>query len=143
MRKKLFILFAMTALLPLIFAQPTFASTTINLPAGGGLLGISCGGIHTSTYVTGFDSAGNITGKAYAWTRCGSSGRGGGYTSKLYSSWHNMIWNLNGAIVATLPNDGIAPNLAFTATDSSGDMIYTKPISTSYGPAYVGVLVKP
>ena len=130
---------------PLLYTRPAHAATTISLlpQPGAFLLGVSCGGIHTSTYVTGFNADGNITGEVYAWTRCGSSGRGGGYTSRLYYSWHSIVWNLSGVALATLPYDGVVPNVAYTQTDAAGDTIYTKQIYTSYGTAYLGMLSIP
>ena len=101
------------------------ASTIIalNPQPGVALMGVSCGGIHTTTYVTGFDVNGNITGEEYSWTRCGLSGRGGGYRSHLYTTWHSIIWNTNGVALATLPYDGVAVDSSFTATDTSGNTI--------------------
>ncbi len=127
-------------LIPIVAHATTIA---LNPQSGYPLLGVSCGGIHTSTYVTGFDTNGNITGEVYAWTRCGSSGRGGGYHSTVYSSWHSIVWDLTGTALATLPYDGVVPNPAFTATDSSGDTISTSPVLTSYGTAYLGILETP
>ena len=106
------------------------------------LLGVSCGGVHTSTYVTGFDDNGNIAGEVYAWTRCGGSGRGGGYQSKVYRSWHSIVWDLNGVATATLPYDGVVPDASFTETNAAGNTIYTVSRATSYGTAYMGILSK-
>ena len=128
------------ALIPIVTHAATIA---LNPQVGYRLLGVSCGGIHTSTYVTGFDLNGNITGEVYAWTRCGLSGRGGGYHSNLYTSWHSIVWDLTGTALVTLPYDGVVPDPAFTAADSSGDTISTTPIMSSYGPAYLGILETP
>lgn len=86
------------------------------------LLGVSCGGVHVSSFVTGFDSNGNITGEVYAWTKCGSSGKGGGYKTTTYQSWHSITWTLSMAY--TVSNyDGIAPDPLFTDTDHYGNFI--------------------
>ena len=104
---------------------------------------MSCGGIHTSTYVTGFNDDGNIAGEVYAWTRCGGSGRGGGYRTTVRRSWHSIVWDLSGVALETLPYDGVVPDASFTETDGAGDIIYTVSKATSYGTAYVGMLSKP
>jgi hypothetical protein len=145
MKKTFISLLAIVSLAtPLTFATPIFAETMIDLSPAFSTLGVSCGGIHKSSYVTGFDADGNITGKVYAWTRCGSSGRGGGYTTKTYSSWNGVVWNLaTGAALKSFPYDGIKPDPAFTATDAQGNRIFTKSYYTSYGTAYMGQLVKP
>ena len=134
--------------LGLLFAFTAHAQTTIQLLPQPGvlLLDHNCGGIKTSVYVTGFDSAGNITGDVYAWTRCGSFGRGGGYRTTLYQSWHSIVWDLNGVALSTGTYNGVAPDPLFTATDAKGNMIYTGvyPFISAYGElTYYGILVKP
>ncbi len=106
-------------------ASVAYASTTIALypQPGVTLMGVSCGGIHTTTYVTGFDINGNITGEEYSWTRCGGSGRGGGYKTHTYTAWHAIVWDTNGVALVTLPYDGVALDASFTATDTSGNTI--------------------
>jgi len=86
------------------------------------LLGVSCGGVHLSSFVTGFDSNGNITGEVYAWTNCGGSGKGGGYHTTTYQSWHSITWTLSKTY--TVNNyDTVAPEPLFTATDQYGNFI--------------------
>src|SRR5882762_3904774 len=52
------------------------------------ILGHSCGGIQEKAYVTGFaPTTGYPTGYVYMQTRCGGSGRGGGYHVTTYSAW--------------------------------------------------------
>ena len=104
-------------------------------------LGVSCGGTHPSTYVTGFDANGNIKGEVYAWTRCGLSGRGGGY--QYYDSWHSIIWDLDGNVLGSFDYDGIVPDTTFTETDAAGNTIYDVTISTPSGPVIRGMLSKP
>ena len=123
----------------LLFAVSASAETIPLRPQPGvKLLGASCGGVHTSTYVTGFDSKGNVTGKVYAWTRCSRGGRGG--KTKSYRSWHSMIWDLTGAPLATLPDDGIAPDPTAVETDKAGNIIRTTVTKTRFGSAYLGIL---
>src|SRR5437763_1014161 len=59
------------------------------------LLGHSCGGIQEQVYVTGFGSApgGYPEGDAYLSTRCGGSGRGGGYKTTTYTAAASVVWN--------------------------------------------------
>jgi hypothetical protein len=119
------------------------ATIALNPQPGYTLLGVSCGGIHTSTYVTGFDAGGNITGEVYAWTRCGGSGRGGGYKSHLYDSWHSIVWDLSGNPLATTAYDGIVPDPTLIETNAGGDTISTSQVQTSVGAAYLGILQTP
>jgi hypothetical protein len=91
--------FVFLALMASVAAQ---AQTALPLPAGyPSLLGVSC---------------------VYAWTRCGGSGRGGGYRSTTYQSWHSIHWDLN--LSYTLQTyDGVAPDPAFTDSDMYGNLI--------------------
>jgi hypothetical protein len=104
-------------------------------------LGVSCGGVHKSTFVTGFDANGNIRGEVYAWTQCGGSGRGGGYQVTNYDSWHSILWDLQGAVIETLPYDGVTPNEAFSETDANGNTIHDVLIPGTT--QYTGVLETP
>src|SRR5262249_55452790 len=90
------------------------------------VLGHSCGGIQEQAYATGFDSAtGYPTGDVYIQTRCGGSGRGGGYQVTTYSAWVAATWDFAGHLVSSTPL-ATAPtvNPSFTATDSYGDVVY-------------------
>ena len=127
----------------LTYTAANAAVIPLNAQPGYPLLGVSCGGIHTSTYVTGFDFNGNITGEVYAWTRCGGSGRGGGYKSKLYSSWHSIVWDLTGAPLATTTWNGVTPDPLFSETDANDNTISTAQVQTVNGLAYVGLLTTP
>jgi len=89
-------------------------------------LGHSCGGIQEKTYVTGFDpTTGYPTGYVYMQTRCGGSGRGGGYHVTTYSAWASVTWDFSGKMLSTT---GLATppavNPTFFATDGYGDQIY-------------------
>ena len=100
------------------------AQTALPLPPGyPALLGVSCGGVATASYVTGFDAQGNILGEVYAWTSCGGSGRGGGYKKRLYQSWHSMKWTLSRQYTV-LPYDSVVPDSTFTETDQYGNYIF-------------------
>ena len=63
-----------------------------------GRLGHSCGGIKQQIFGEGFDS-GNVTGYVFALTRCGGSGRGGGYRTTTYSTWVAVTWDINGFVI--------------------------------------------
>jgi hypothetical protein len=78
--------------------------------------------VHVASYVTGFDANGNIMGDVYAWTSCGGSGRGGGYKSHIYQSWHSILWDLN-LNYKLLPYDNLVPDPTFTDTDQYGNTI--------------------
>ena len=100
----------------------------------------SCGGRHISTYVTGFDFEGNITGELYAWTKCSTGGRG--TKPKLFSSWHSIRWSLYGLSLGVVAWDGTIPDTTFTATDGTND-ISTISYYRPYGTEYRGLLVMP
>jgi hypothetical protein len=62
-------------------------------------LGHSCGGIKQQIFGMNFDADGHVTGYVFALTRCGGSGRGGGYRSTTYSTWVAVTWDLNGVVI--------------------------------------------
>ncbi len=111
-------------ILPLLLVCGATWASTLPVPAGyPTLLGVSCGGVHVSSYVTGFDQAGNITGELYAWTACGGSGRGGGYKTRHYQSWSSITWALDGSYVVR-PYDNLVPDPSFAATDQYSNYIF-------------------
>src|SRR5689334_5152550 len=58
------------------------------------ILGHSCGGIQEQAFATGFSSLnGDPMGDVYIQTRCGGSGRGGGYHVTTYSAWVAVTWD--------------------------------------------------
>src|SRR5437660_8569064 len=62
-------------------------------------LGHSCGGIKQQIFGQGFDANGNVTGYVFAVTRCGGSGRGGGYHTTTYSTWVAVTWRLSCGVI--------------------------------------------
>ncbi len=89
------------------------------------ILGHSCGGIQEETFVTGFAPSGYPQGNAYLSTRCGGSGRGGGYKTTTYSAWASVEWTWFGETRAFARLEGAGGGSAgFEATDSHGDRIY-------------------
>ena len=108
----------------------TAAPVQLVLPqsAAFSVLGRSCGGIQEQTYATGFDSAsGYPTGDVYLSTRCGGSGRGGGYHTTTYSAWAGATWDFT----ATLTSYGALPSApavdpAFSAFDANGNQVYNQ-----------------
>ena len=115
-----------TAVLPASAATPI----SLLLPQGNAfsILGHSCGGIQETAYATGFSSTGGYpVGDVYMSTRCGGSGRGGGYHTTTYSAWATVTWDFAGAVVsdATLSRAPVV-NATFSATDQSGNTIYNQ-----------------
>ncbi len=92
------------------------------------MLGHSCGGIQEQAFTTGFDpTSGYPTGAVYVQTRCGGSGRGGGYHTTTYSAWAAATWDFTGTVVssstlATAP----AVDPAFSAFDASGNEVFNQ-----------------
>jgi hypothetical protein len=91
-----------------------------------GYLGHSCGGIQEQAYATGFDSAsGYPTGAVYMQTRCGGSGRGGGYHVTTYSAWATVTWDFTATVVsdaALVTAPSVDPT--FSTFDAHGNEVY-------------------
>jgi hypothetical protein len=91
------------------------------------LLGHSCGGIQEKVYATGFGAGPGAypEGDAYLSTRCGGSGRGGGYKTTEYKAAASVVWNWFGQTrsFARLEGPG-GGGPEFAAEDAHGDRIY-------------------
>jgi len=115
-------------------AAPTPVALTLPSSTAFAMLGHSCGGIQEQAFATGFDpTSGLPTGAVYLQTRCGGSGRGGGYTTTTYSAWAGVTWDFAGAVhdsvkLAAAPA-GLDP--AFSQTDVGGDRVYTALTATN------------
>ena len=93
------------------------------------VLGHSCGGIQEQELATGFDAtSGYPTGDVYLQTRCGGSGRGGGYHTTTYSAWVGVTWDYTGAVISSEVLAGAPTNVVptFSAIDSFGNEIYNE-----------------
>jgi hypothetical protein len=104
------------------------ASTTqlvLSQGAAFAILGHSCGGIQEHAYATGFGLDGYPAGDVYMQTRCGGSGRGGGYKSTTYSAWATVTWDWFGDTrsSARLEAPGELSS-SFSAEDGYGDRVY-------------------
>lgn len=62
--------------------------------------GVWCGGIHVYEYAQGFDASGNPTALVYGSTRCGGSGRGGGYHTTTHAGWAVATWDTLGTLIS-------------------------------------------
>ncbi len=105
------------------------AATTTQLALGQGeafsILGHSCGGIQEHAYATGFGGDGYPIGEVYMQTRCGGSGRGGGYKTTTYSAWASVSWNWLGDVRSFAKLEGAAEvSPTFSAEDAHGDRVY-------------------
>jgi hypothetical protein len=102
------------------------------------ILGHSCGGVQEQAFATGFDLAsGYPAGDVYLQTRCGGSGRGGGYKTTTYSAWVGVGWNWFGEArtatrLAGAPS-GLSPT--FSAEDAYGDRLYNVLSAVNVQPA--------
>lgn len=104
-------------------ATPT--QLVLSQSAAFSLLGHSCGGIQERVYATGFAADGFPAGDVYMQTRCGGSGRGGGYKTTTYSAWASVTWDWFGETRGFAKLEGTAEeNTSFSAVDSHGDRIY-------------------
>ncbi|HYM67326.1 MAG TPA: hypothetical protein VEW68_08555, partial [Patescibacteria group bacterium] len=90
------------------------------------ILGHSCGGIQEQVYATGFAPSGYPAGDVYMQTRCGGSGRGGGYKTITYSAWAEVTWDWFGDTRSYARLEGAAEGVSttFSAEDGHGDRIY-------------------
>ncbi len=136
----------MKAFVLMLIAVGVAQATNLPLPPGyPALLGVSCGGVHTASYVTGFDVNGNITGEVYAWTRCGASGRGGGYHSHVYERWTSITWGIDaGWYALATVYDGNVPDPTWVETDAFGHTISDYCLGTTNGqPACIAQVTGP
>ncbi len=119
------------AVICLIAAPVADASAPVRLLLDQGsafsLLGHSCGGIQEQVYVTGFGSGpgGYPEGDAYLSTRCGGSGRGGGYKTTEYKAAASVVWNWFGQTRSFTRLEGAGGGgPEFSAEDAYGDRVY-------------------
>jgi cysteine-rich repeat protein len=115
------------------------AATSLLVPQSTafGALGHSCGGIQEQAFATGFDAtSGDPVGDVYVQTRCGGSGRGGGYHVTTYSAWLGVTWDFTGAVVSSAVL-ATAPTVdpTFSAFDSFGNQVYNQLNAVNVTPA--------
>ena len=109
-----------------VAAQATTTSLLLPQSSAFAVLGHSCGGIQEQAFATGFDpGTGFPVGAVYLQTRCGGSGRGGGYHVTTYSAWASATWDMVGRVVSYARLGG-SPSVdpAFSAYDGQGDHLY-------------------
>lgn len=123
-----------TAILLGLCTTTCWADTSVPLrppaPAYPRLLDHSCGGVRTATFAVGFDADGNVLGVVHAWTTCNVSGRS--YRTKTFSSWHSLVWNAKGELLAATQSAPASPDPGFTATDAVGRTISTRRTASGY-----------
>jgi hypothetical protein len=128
-RRILFLVVGAVCALGCVGVSSASASSPIQLVLSQGaafsLLGHSCGGIQEESFATGFAVNGYPQGNVYMQTRCGGSGRGGGYKTTTYSAWAAVVWTWYGETrsFSRLEGSG-ATEAGFEATDAHGDRIY-------------------
>ena len=89
------------------------------MPAGyPTLLGASCGGVHVTTYITGFNADGTVAGEVYAWTSCSTGGRGS--KPRKIQAYHTMAWDFFGGYTVSAYDGG--PLVSGTFTDGYGNV---------------------
>lgn len=86
------------------------------------ILGHSCGGIQENVYVRGFASNGYPQGNVEMSTKCGGSGRGGGYKTTTYTGTASVVWTWFGETLSYSSPGGALE--AQEATDTYGDRVY-------------------
>ncbi len=139
-RKPIVAAFSVAAVLVTLSVEGAASgATSLLLPQsiGFSVLGHSCGGIQEQSLATGFDATSSYpTGNVYLQTRCGGSGKGGGYHVTTYSAWVGARWDFTGAVVSYTRLTS-APNVdpTVTAVDGFGNEVYTTLTSGSVPPA--------
>ena len=150
MRKLLFGLIVTSCMLfagaPISAAADTPVALTVPPGTAFAVLGHSCGGIQEQQIAFGFDAvSGDPTGFAQLSTRCGGSGRGGGYHTTTYTAWISVTWDFGANVIAyaklAAPPPGIDPNAVYT--DSHGATEYTTCTSSTAGCVYHAWLTVP
>ncbi len=102
------------------------------------ILGASCGGIQEQIVATGFDAQSALpSADVYLQTRCGGSGRGGGYHSTTYSAWVAASWDFAGTLVSdsVLSAGPSAVDPAATFYDAGSDHLYETLGAVNVAPA--------
>ena len=111
--------------LPSAAGAATTTQLSLSQGAAFSILGHSCGGIQEHAYATGFGSDGYAMGDVYMQTRCGGSGRGGGYKTTTYSAWSTVTWDWYGGTRSFARLEGPAEvSTSFSAEDAYGDRVY-------------------
>ncbi|HEY4428938.1 MAG TPA: fibronectin type III domain-containing protein [Solirubrobacteraceae bacterium] len=104
----------------------TASASTVRLYMNEGdafaVLGHSCGGIKQEVFVRGFGSNGYPTGTAHLETKCGGSGRGGGYKVTTYTASASLEWTWFGETRSY--SAGAASFEPIPAEDGYGDKLY-------------------
>jgi hypothetical protein len=117
MLNKAFLSLALTVVL-LGFGGVALAAA-LPMPAGyPTLLGASCGGVHVTTYITGFNADGTVAGEVYAWTSCSTGGRGS--KPRKIEAYHTMAWDFFGGYTVSAYDAG--PLVSGTYTDGYGNV---------------------
>ena len=85
----------------LLGAGQTYAQVAYKLPTTYQVAGRLCGNGYESYSVSGFDAnTSTYTGHVFAYTRCGGSGRGGGYSFTYYAGCASTVWDSVGNLVS-------------------------------------------
>ena len=101
---------------------------TLTSPSPFAVIGRQCGTGTTATTATGFTADGfYITGLTSVSTRCGGSGRGGGYHTTTYSGCGITRWDLAGRLIDITSAPCSAPDAAAVFTSDG----YTEGTSSS------------
>lgn len=122
---------AVSALTSLSLASAAQADPiSLVLPQGDAfaILGHSCGGIQEQSFATGYDTGTGLpAGDVYMQTRCGGSGRGGGYHVTTYSAWAAAGWGFTGAVTSyTKLSSAPTVDPSYSAYDAHGDQVYNQ-----------------
>jgi len=89
------------------------------------VLGHSCGGIQEQAYATGWGPNSFPQGDVQLQTRCGGSGRGGGYHVTTYTAWVSATWDLTATFISDTPLSGApAFDPTYSSFDPNGNEIY-------------------
>ena len=103
-------------------------------------IGHSCGGIQEQSAASGFDATtGYPTGAVYVQTRCGGSGRGGGYKVTTYSAWLVVVWDFNGDAISVVKQAPSTIDTTLDVFDASGNELHNTVSAINVDPSTCAV----
>ncbi len=104
------------------------------------VIGHSCGGIQEQAAASGFDAtSGYPTGFVYVQTRCGGSGRGGGYHVTTYSAWLAVTWDFNGDAISFVKQAPPSIDTTLDVFDANGNELHNTVGAVNVDPSTCGV----
>jgi len=109
----------MKSLLFFLMLTATGASHAVNLQIPN-ILGVSCGGVHGTVTIVGFDTNGNVQGSLHETTSCASGGRGS--PPHTYTGNSVITWDFRGGYITSYDATLAIPAAGGMAIDNYGNV---------------------